>query len=106
MTLLYILYSPRYKAIKVGISNISGKRFASHKSKGWILVKYWSFSERDQARAIELLTLNRLRERHGHFLNKTDMPQGGYTETFDASKITRTGLIRMINSFIKKSHLP
>jgi len=28
------------------------------------------------------------------------MPQGGYTETFDASKITRRGLIRMINKAI------
>jgi hypothetical protein len=29
------------------------------------------------------------------------MPQGGYTETFDASKITRKGLIRMVNRAIK-----
>ena len=106
MTLLYILYSPRYKAIKIGISDISGKRFASHRTKGWILIKYWWFSERDKARAVESLVINTLTKKHGHFLNKEDMPQGGYTETFDASKITRTGLIRMINVFIKKSHLP
>jgi predicted GIY-YIG superfamily endonuclease len=105
MTLLYILYNSKYNAIKIGISDISGKRFASHKNKGWILVKYWSFSERNQAKEIESLILNRLRQKHGYFLSKTDMPQGGYTETFDASKITRTGLMRMINSFIKKSNL-
>jgi hypothetical protein len=29
------------------------------------------------------------------------MPQGGYTETFDASRITRKGLIRMVNKLIK-----
>lgn len=101
MTLLYILYSPRYKAIKIGISDVSGKRFASHRQKGWILIKYWAFSERDRARAIETTVLNTLRQKHGHFLDKSDMPQGGYTETFDASKITRKGLIRMVNKAIK-----
>ena len=100
MTLLYILYSSRYKAIKIGISDVSGKRYASHRQKGWVLVKYWWFSERDQARAVETIVLNTLREKHGHFLNKSDMPQGGYTETFDASKITRRGLIRMVNKAI------
>jgi hypothetical protein len=31
------------------------------------------------------------------------MPQNGYTETFDASKITRRALIRMVNKTIKES---
>jgi hypothetical protein len=101
MTLLYILYSPAHRAIKIGISDVSGRRFASHRQKGWILIKYWWFSERDKARAVESLVVNTLTAKHGHFLNKEDMPQGGYTETFDASKITRKGLIRMINKAIK-----
>lgn len=101
MTLLYILYSPIHKAVKVGISDVSGRRFASHRTKGWILIKYWAFSRRDQARAVETLVLNTLRDKHGHFLDKDDMPQGGYTETFDARKITRRGLIRMVNKAIE-----
>jgi hypothetical protein len=100
-TVLYILYSPLHKAVKVGISDISGRRFASHRTKGWILVKYWHFFERDMARQVESIVLKTLRERHGHFLNKADMPQNGYTETFDASKITRRALIRMVNKAIK-----
>lgn len=103
MTLLYILYNPLNKAVKIGISDISGKRFASHRTKGWVLIKYWSFSERDKARSIESTILKILRDKHGYFLNKEDMPQGGYTETFDSSKITRRGLIRMINKAIKDS---
>ena len=98
---LYILYNPLYKAVKVGISDISGRRFASHRTKGWILIKYWHFFERDRARRVESLVLNTLRERYGHFLDKADMPQSGYTETFDASKITRRALIRMVNKAIK-----
>ena len=103
MTLLYILYSPVHKAIKIGISDVSGRRFASHRQKGWILIKYWWFSERDQARSVESLVLDTLRTKYGHFLSKADMPQGGYTETFDASKITRLGLVRMVNNAITKS---
>ena len=102
MSILYILYNPGYKAIKVGISDISGKRFASHRTKGWILIKYWYFFERDQARAIESIVLRTLRDKHGYFLNKKDMPQGGYTETFDSTKITRRALIRMVNKVIKE----
>ena len=103
MTLLYILYSPVYKAVKIGISDVSGRRFASHRTKGWILIKYWWFSERDQARAVETLVVNTLTKKYGHFLDKADMPQGGYTETFDASKISRKALIRMVNRAIKES---
>ena len=103
MTLLYILYSPIHKAVKIGISDVSGRRFASHRQKGWILIKYWWFSERDQARSVESLVLDTLRTKYGHFLSKADMPQGGYTETFDASKITRRGLVRMVNNAINKS---
>jgi len=101
MTLLYILYSSKHKAVKVGISDVSGRRFARHRTKGWILIKYWWFSERDKARSVETIVLETLREKHGHFLDKSDMPQGGYTETFDASKITRKGLIRIVNKTIK-----
>ncbi len=103
MTLLYILYSPRHKAIKIGISDVSGRRFASHRTKGWILIKYWWFSERDQARYIETLVLRTLRDRYGHYLTKEQMPHGGYTETFDANKVTRRMLIRMVNKAIKEA---
>jgi hypothetical protein len=99
--ILYILYSPIHKAVKVGISDISGKRFKAHRTKGWVLVSYWHFFERDRARAVESIVLKTLRERYGHYLNKDDMPQGGFTETFDASKVTRRMLIRLVNKAIK-----
>jgi hypothetical protein len=106
MSIFYILYNPIHKAIKVGISDISGRRFASHRTKGWILVKYWYFFERDKARAVESLVLRTLRDKHGYFLKKKDMPQGGYTETFDSKKVTRRGLIRMVNKAIKSLDIP
>jgi len=105
-SILYILYSPVHKAVKIGISDISGKRFAAHRTKGWLLVSYWHFFEGDKARAVESIVLNTLRDKHGHFLRKEDMPQNGYTETFDASKVTKRGLIRMVNKAIKTLNTP
>jgi len=99
---LYLLYSPEYKAIKIGISDISGKRFASHRTKGWILIKYWHFFERYRAKEVETIILKTLRDRYGHYLTKEQMPYGGYTETFDANKVTRRMLIRMVNRAIKE----
>jgi hypothetical protein len=99
--ILYILYSPVHRAVKIGISDISGKRFAAHRTKGWLLVSYWHFFERDKARAVESIVLNTLRERYGYYLTKEDMPQNGYTETFNADRVTRRMLIRMVNKAIK-----
>lgn len=100
-TLLYILYHPDRNAVKIGISDISGKRYKSHKTNGWVLVAYWHFFERYKAKSVESLVLQRLREKYGHFLNKEDMPQNGYTETFDARRIGKKTLIRMVNKAIK-----
>jgi hypothetical protein len=99
--ILYLLYSPEHKAIKIGISDISGKRFASHRQHGWILIKYWHFFERYRAKEVETIVLRTLRDRYGHYLTKEQMPHGGYTETFDANKVTRRMLIRMVNRAIK-----
>lgn len=104
--ILYILYSPVHRAVKIGISDITGKRFAAHRTKGWLLVSYWHFFERDKARTVESLVVNTLRERYGHYLSKEDMPQNGYTETFDANKVTRRMLIRMVNKAIKDVNIP
>ena len=104
--ILYILYSPVHKAVKIGISSIDGKRFASHKTKGWLLVSYWHFFERDKARAVESLVIQTLRKKHKPYLSKEDMPQGGYTETFDASRLSKKGLIRMVNKAIKDVNIP
>ena len=101
VTVLYIIYHPELKAIKIGISDISGRRYRKHKTQGWVLIRYWYFSERGIAKRVESSLIETLTNKYGHFLDKKDMPQHGYTETFDASKITRRGLIRMVNKAIK-----
>jgi hypothetical protein len=99
--ILYIIYSPTHKAIKIGISDISGKRFATHRNKGWKLVCYWHFFERDKARRVESLVIQTLRKKYEPFLSKEDMPQNGYTETFSSKQIKKKSLIRLVNKTIK-----
>ncbi|NDE77681.1 MAG: hypothetical protein EB047_00515 [Chitinophagaceae bacterium] len=100
-TILYIIYNQEYNAIKIGIGDITGKRFRQHRTKGWELVCYWYFQNRAGARRVESIVLQTLRERYGHYLDKGDMPQRGYTETFDASKITKRKILRLVNKAIK-----
>jgi hypothetical protein len=100
-TILYIIYHPQYNAIKVGIGDISGKRFKAHRTKGWELVAYWYFQDRRGARRVESIVVNTLRDKYGHFLNKDNMPYGGYTETFNARKISKKRLMAMVNKAIK-----
>ena len=100
-TILYIIYHPNHNAIKIGIGDITGKRFRQHKTKGWELVCYWYFQNRGEARRTESIVLQTLRERYGHFLDKGNMPYVGYTETFSAKKITKRRLIGLVNKAIK-----
>ncbi len=103
MCILYIIYHEGFDAIKIGIGDIAGRRFRQHKTKGWKLVAYWYFKNRGEAKRVEFIVVNILRERYGVFLDKSDMPQNGYTETFNARKIRKKSLIRMVNKAIKGS---
>lgn len=99
--ILYILYNPTLHAIKIGISDISGRRYKKHKSKGWVIVCYWHFFERERAKQVESIVLKTLKKKHKPYLNKKDMPQNGYTETFDANKVKKRALVRIVNKAIK-----
>jgi hypothetical protein len=105
-TILYILYHKDYDAIKIGIGDIAGRRFKAHRTKGWVLVSYWYFKNRGDARRVESIVVNTLRDKYGHYLDKEDMPYGGYTETFNARKIKKKALIRMVNKAIEKVLIP
>jgi hypothetical protein len=101
MSILYVIYHKKYHAIKVGIGDIAGKRFRQHKTKGWELVAYWYFQNRAGAKRTESIVLQTLRERYGHYLNKDNMPYGGYTETFNARKISKRKILGLVNKAIK-----
>jgi hypothetical protein len=44
--ILYLIYSPALRAFKIGISNLSNRRYSQHRVKGWTIVKYWYFQDR------------------------------------------------------------
>jgi len=101
-TLLYLIYSPTLKSFKIGIANLSNRRYSQHRVKGWVLVKYWYFQDRGLARQIESEVLSVLRNKFPKaYLTKEDMPQHGYTEAFSSQAISSRKVINIINKTIK-----
>lgn len=103
--LLYLIYSPALKAFKIGISNLSNRRYSQHRVKGWMLINYWYFEDRDNARLVEQEVLKVFRNRFPErYLNKEDMPQDGYTEAFSSKKISSKKVIKIINAIVKDTN--
>lgn len=88
---LYLMLHPELNSLKVGVGGHSAKndRIEAHKKYGWVLFKQQSFATGDIAYQIEQETLSWLRVDLGlpKFLVIEQMPQGGHTETIDASEI-------------------
>ena len=59
------------------------------------------------ARKVEKIVLSKMKDKTKGkgFVSKEDMPQGGYTETFDANKITSRGAKIIINKVIRNLFL-
>jgi hypothetical protein len=101
-TLLYLIYSPSLRAFKIGITNLSNRRYSEHRVKGWMLIKYWYLQDRGLARQIESEVLKVLRNKFPKaYLAKEDMPQHGYTEAFSSQAISSKNVIKIINKCIK-----
>jgi len=88
---LYLMTNPSLGAHKVGIGNYKTRnnRIEEHKKTGWVLIQNIDFQTGDRAFQVEQETLLWLREvkKLGIYLSKAEMPQGGETETVDASEI-------------------
>jgi hypothetical protein len=101
-TLLYLIYSPSLRAFKIGIANLSNRRYSEHRVKGWMLIKYWYFQDRGLAKNVESEVLKVLRNKFPKaHLVKEDMPQHGYTEAFSSEAISSKNVIKIINKCIK-----
>lgn len=101
--LLYLIYSPTLKAFKIGITNISNKRYGQHKAKGWVIIRYWYIDNRTTARKIESMVLYILRNKFPkQVVSKADMPQHGYTEVFDGRKTSSKKIIKLIETVIRE----
>ena len=88
---IYLLSHREYQSIKIGISgnDVATSRLATHKKYGWEVFKTKDLDTGISAERIETKVLNWLRTELtlGAHLPKEFMPQGGWTETVDATEI-------------------
>ena len=89
--LLYLITHDELLSHKIGITNVTAKekRLEKHKNLGWRVFKTQVFEDGNRAYEVEQEIVNWLRLEAGMpiFLNSNQMPQGGWTETVDASEI-------------------
>jgi hypothetical protein len=86
--LVYLVTHAAYGAAKVGIADTSGSRLAQHRREGWQLLAAFQVTVR-VATAIETDILRWWRGELGlpSYLERDQMPQGGWTETVDAGSV-------------------
>jgi len=88
---LYLMTHQNLGAHKVGIANGKTRvnRIKEHQKYEWVFFKSIDFETGDDAFQIEQQVLAWLRQKKGLgiFLSKEQLPQGGYSETVDASEI-------------------
>jgi hypothetical protein len=90
---IYLMTHRELSAHKIGIGNSvrsrGRSRIAQHEKKGWKLFKQMDFEVTDDAYLIEQKVLDWLRQvkKLSVHLSEVEMPQGGFSETVDASEI-------------------
>ncbi len=90
---IYLMTHQELSAHKIGIGNAirsrGRSRIAQHEKKGWKLFKQLDFDVTDDAYLLEQRVLEWLRKvkKLDVYLSESEMPQGGYSETVDASEI-------------------
>ncbi|WP_185993012.1 GIY-YIG nuclease family protein [Streptomyces sp. 130] len=99
---VYVMQHHQHSAVKVGIGGTAGRneRVAHHRRSGWVLVQDWHFTTGVEAHAVEQAVLQHLREAgHDPHLSRDIMPNG-WTETFDASLVTPTAVVALVETTI------
>lgn len=90
---IYLITNKELGAHKIGISNLhnskENSRMLKHRRNGWVTYKTMDFITGKFAVQLEYEVIDWLRNVRGlqRFLTAEQMPQGGHTETFDASEI-------------------
>jgi len=93
------MHHPEKGAVKIGYCAVDSVRVVDHERRGWILTGAVAAESSDAALQIEQSVLGQLQRppfRLRPFVPASQMPQGGWTETFDASLMTPALLLRLI----------
>jgi recombinational DNA repair protein (RecF pathway) len=104
---LYLMTHQEFRAHKVGVGNhkTRNNRIKEHTKTGWILINSKDFATGNDAFNVEQKTLIWLRRTKSLsiYLSKTEMPQGGETETVDAAEIDLPTIWAKVEELSKKS---
>ncbi len=108
--LLYLITHDDLLSHKVGITNVESKedRLAKHLYQGWRVFKKRIYRDGNVAYEIEQATIEWLREECSLpiHLDRSQMPQGGWTETVDAREIDLQTIWSRVVSLSKKVQGP
>jgi hypothetical protein len=87
--IIYLITNSELSAHKIGISGETKNRLQQHRRENWETFKTLKLDSGEKAYKIEQEVLEWLKEVFGWspYLTKNEMPQGGWTETVDASEI-------------------
>lgn len=82
-SVLYLLFNKNLNHFKLGIMGAETRRLEEHRSNGWSVLRTWDFVYGYEANYVEQYSLVEIRKLgHKSRLRKSDLPQGGHTETF------------------------
>jgi hypothetical protein len=104
---LYLITNRTLGAHKIGIGVQTNRKYKDrlyvHRSLGCEIHRIWNFENGHQIFLIESGVFKIIRKdlKLPYFLSKSEMTQGGYTETIDADSITLLELERIIKKVIK-----
>ena len=104
---IYLMTNKELNSHKIGIGNTDrqkGNRVKEHQKHGWHLIEQMSFSKADEAFVIEQKIIGWWRDalKLSTKLTEFEMPQGGYTETVDASAIDLPTIWAKVEELAKK----
>lgn len=109
--LIYLITNKDLNAHKIGVTNLERKkggnekysntRIAEHRRQGWLTYSTKVYEVGLAALEVEQIVLNwlRIELKLNSYLTKEQMPQGGHTETVDASEIDLSTIWAKVEEF-------
>jgi hypothetical protein len=103
---LYLLFSDSFNHFKVGIMGTETRRIEEHSANGWTVLQTWHFQFGYEANYVEQYALQRIKDLGlKSRLQKSDLPQGGHTETFE-NGLDSSEIVLMIEEEIELERWP
>lgn len=89
--LIYLITNSHLNSHKIGITSRERKtdRLKAHQNSGWEIYRTFEFQDGSEALRVERGVIDWARNtlNLGPYLSREEMPQGGYSETLDASEV-------------------